>query len=120
MINPDYKRLLPKTVMYVVDGLGYLLFFWILPKKIDRTNVRSIVIVKFDQIGDTFMATPTIEAIRRHFPDAEITAFAAPWNEGVLVGNPHLTKLVVCNGVPNLQKAPRFSRFAPLKKIKYY
>jgi heptosyltransferase-2 len=56
---------------------------------------RRILIVRPDRIGDVVLATPTIRALRRSFPDAFIAALVRPATEAVLRHNPHLDVLLI-------------------------
>ncbi|MBU3675671.1 MAG: glycosyltransferase family 9 protein [Chitinophagaceae bacterium] len=56
---------------------------------------RKILIIRRDNIGDLVCTTPAIEALRTHFPNAEIGALVNSYNAGVLYGNPHLDRVFV-------------------------
>src|SRR5215213_4073486 len=46
-------------------------------------------------IGDVVFTTPAIRALRRHYPDAHITYVVEPEAAPVVLGNPHLTEVIV-------------------------
>ena len=50
--------------------------------------VRRIVVKCVNWVGDTILATPTIRALRRRFPGAQITVIARPWVAPLLRTNP--------------------------------
>ena len=50
----------------------------------------KILIIRRDNIGDLVCTTPAIAALRKHYPDAEITALVNSYNAEVLKGNPNL------------------------------
>ena len=49
-------------------------------------EVRSIVLLKVDHIGDLLLALPAIATLRRCWPDAAITLMCGPWNVPVARG----------------------------------
>jgi len=101
---PDYNNWLLRTTALFINAIGFVLFFWIFPKKIDKEKIKSILITKFDRIGDTFLATPTIEALRKLFPHVRIIFLAALWNKDILLENPNIDELKICEHAPNVQK----------------
>ena len=46
-------------------------------------NIKRILVLKLDHLGDFIMALPALRAVRRHFPAAHITLVVAGWNEGL-------------------------------------
>lgn len=51
-----------------------------------------IVIFLPNWVGDVVMATPTLRALRRHFPDAELIGVLRPYVADVLAGTPWLDR----------------------------
>lgn len=47
-------------------------------------QVRRILILKLDHIGDMLIAAPALMLIRNSFPDADVTLICAPWNAGLV------------------------------------
>jgi heptosyltransferase II len=56
---------------------------------------RRILVIRPDRIGDVALATPTIRALRRHFPDAFLAALIRPGTEPVLRHNPNLDAILI-------------------------
>lgn len=52
----------------------------------------KILLVRLRLIGDVVFTTPLISALRRRYPDAEITYVVEPSAAPVVLGNPHLTR----------------------------
>ena len=68
-------------------------------KEIDWKTVKRVLIVKLRSIGDTVLATPSISAIRRFLPDAQIDVLLEDWVAPVLEGLDGLTSVIpVGNG----------------------
>jgi ADP-heptose:LPS heptosyltransferase len=55
-------------------------------------DVRSLFVLRNNDIGDLLVVTPLFEALRRRFPEARIVAGVGSWNLPVLQHNPHLTE----------------------------
>ena len=54
--------------------------------RIDWSSVRSVLVVKLRSIGDTVLATPSLIALRRFLPDAQIDVLLEDWVAPVLEG----------------------------------
>jgi lipopolysaccharide heptosyltransferase II len=55
----------------------------------------QIILVRLRLIGDVVFTTPVIRALRRHFPDADLTYLVEPAAAPVVNFNPHLTKTLI-------------------------
>lgn len=56
---------------------------------------RRILVIRPDRIGDVVLATPTLRALRKSFPDAYIAALVRPATEPVLRHNPHCDDILI-------------------------
>jgi heptosyltransferase-3 len=54
---------------------------------VDWPQVKRILVVKLRSIGDTVLSTPSLFALRRHAPDAEIDVLLEDWVAPVLEGH---------------------------------
>jgi heptosyltransferase-2 len=59
-------------------------------RKIDRILIRST-----NWVGDAILTTPAIRAVRKNFPDAEVSILAKPWVAPVFYNNPDIDHLLV-------------------------
>ena len=59
------------------------------------SNIRKILIIRNDGIGDMLNSTPAIALLRRNYADAEITVLARPLNAPILVGNPDVDRVLI-------------------------
>jgi len=55
-------------------------------RSIDWSSVKRVLIVKLRSIGDTVLATPSLIALRRFLPDAQIDVLLEDWVAPVLDG----------------------------------
>lgn len=77
---------------------------------------RRILVVRPDHLGDLLFATPALHLLRRHHPDAQITALVGPWGEPVLAGNPDLDQVLTCP-FPGFTRQPKSSPWQPYRLL---
>ena len=59
------------------------------------SNINKILVVRNDGIGDLLNSTPAIALLHDNYPDAEICVLAHPLNAPVLIGNPHVNRVLI-------------------------
>jgi heptosyltransferase-2/heptosyltransferase-3 len=64
-------------------------------RAVPPTEIKSILVVRPDHLGDLLFATPALSRLRRAFPGARITALVGPWGRPMWEGNPDLDRLQV-------------------------
>ena len=57
--------------------------------------MRKVLLVRLRSIGDTVLATPSIFALKRFLPDAEIDILVEDWVAPVLDHHPHVNRVIV-------------------------
>ncbi len=57
--------------------------------------MKTFLIIQTAFIGDVILATPVLEKLRRHFPDAAIDILVRKGNEALLDGHPHLRRVLI-------------------------
>lgn len=60
-----------------------------------RSDIRKILLVRNDNIGDVVCTLPCIEAVRRNFPRAYIAVLVCRLAEEIVAGNPYVDKVYV-------------------------
>lgn len=113
----DYKNKSVRMVAEGVDFFGSIFGLFKKNKPLNKEDIKKIVILKFDRIGDTFLSLPTIEAIKKSYPNAKIIFFCAKWNKDVLDSNPFIDEIIVVDDLPNVQDSSILS-FLDRKLIK--
>lgn len=83
---------------------------------LDRSRVKSILVMTTTAIGDAAMSTPAIRAVRRNFPKARITALVSAAAREVLSGNACIDAFIKYPGRINLRYMYRLPGF--LKELK--
>jgi heptosyltransferase-2 len=78
--------------------------------------MKQFLIIQTAFIGDVILATPVIEKIKMHYPDAEIDFLLRKGNENLLDGHPHIRNLFILN-----KKEQKFRNvFQMIRKIRSY
>jgi heptosyltransferase-3 len=72
---------------------------------------RSILVIKFRNIGDVLLTTPVFTNLRAAYPDARICALVNSGTEEMLTGNPDIDRVFVYD-----RGAKQFSRIARLRE----
>lgn len=84
MTRYPFKKPWKRWSVAVFDAAGRVLFFlWHRLRRFpDLANIRRILVIRLDHIGDVVMSRPAVHALRKKFPHAEIhllvTADIAP------------------------------------------
>jgi len=63
-------------------------------KQVELPDSPRLLVMETGLIGELLMITPLLRAIGRAFPSADVTVMARPGSAPVLVGNPHVKKLL--------------------------
>ena len=58
-------------------------------------NIRKILIIRNDGIGDLLNSTPAITMLRQNYTGAEITVLVQPLSAPILVGNPDVDRVLI-------------------------
>jgi ADP-heptose:LPS heptosyltransferase len=70
-------------------------------------GVRRIAVLRCNALGDYLMATPALAALRRRFPQAELTLLGGVWHAEFLSGRPGpVDRVLVVPRVPGLAGQP--------------
>ena len=60
----------------------------------DWEQVRKILVIRLRSIGDTVLATPSLFALKRFLPNAEVDILVEDWVAPVLDEHPHVNKVI--------------------------
>lgn len=88
--------------------------------QLNRKNIRHLLIRSANWIGDAVMTTPAIRALRKNFPDAEISILSKPWVAPVFENSPYLDQ-VLCYDAEGRHRAVagKFRLARDLRKIPF-
>ena len=57
-------------------------------KEFDISEVKKVLFLRYDRIGDMVISTPVFRSIKESLPNVSISVLASPINVGVLANNP--------------------------------
>ncbi|MEK6940792.1 MAG: glycosyltransferase family 9 protein [Nanoarchaeota archaeon] len=98
-----------RTVFWYLDYIIWKIFSF--RKFKPQLKPKSILIIELKYIGDLIVSTPTISALKEHFPKAKIDIAVPVGMKDVLYNNPHLNKIIewnpknLPNSIPNYDLA---------------
>ncbi|MBI2101418.1 glycosyltransferase family 9 protein [Candidatus Woesearchaeota archaeon] len=69
-------------------------------KLIESSKINKILVVQLWGIGETVLVLPALEALRKNFPNAEITILATARNKDVFFGNKSIDRVCLINPNP--------------------
>lgn len=64
-------------------------------KKTGKDDIKNILIIRRNNIGDMICAIPALKTIRREFPQVHITVLADNTNAGIIEGASFIDKIIV-------------------------
>ena len=80
----------------VFDFIGSAVFY---PFGLKRAGlpekVRNILVIRPDGIGDVMFSTPLYEALKKRYPDANLTVLVSAYTKDILEMNPYVDNLLV-------------------------
>src|SRR5438270_1760046 len=72
-----------------------------------KDTLSRIAIFRALHLGDMLLAIPAIRAVRKHFPNAEITLITLPWAQQLEVRFPnYLDRVIEFPGFPGIREVP--------------
>lgn len=60
-------------------------------------DIKNILVIKLRHYGDVLLTIPTFKALRRHFPQARLTAVVNAGTDSMLAGHPAVDEILVYN-----------------------
>ena len=63
-------------------------------RKLDSGKIKRILIRSTNWVGDAMLTTPAVRAVRKNFPDAQISILAKPWVAPIFYNNPYLDHVI--------------------------
>lgn len=94
-----YMRQFIKQV-YLITRYIFLFPFLLFRKTIspEEENIKKILVLRYDRIGDMVLSTGAFKALRQKFPAAFITVLASERNKELIENDPHIDEILVYRG----------------------
>jgi heptosyltransferase II len=81
-------------------------------------DIKNILVIRLDRIGDMVMTTPVFRALKEKRPDARITVLTNPVNKNVVINNPFIDCILVYDREnKNKSLSSRLSFFKDVRKM---
>jgi len=61
----------------------------------EKNNVKKILLIRYEHIGDYSLTVPRIASIRKKFPDAKIDVVVGPWNKGFAEATHGINRIIL-------------------------
>jgi lipopolysaccharide heptosyltransferase II len=84
---------------FLLDLLGSIFFFplfFFRKKAFSKEEIKKILVIRLDRIGDVILSTPALRALRQSFPEAKIDLLVQEYTKDLVVNNPDVDKVLVC------------------------
>jgi len=62
--------------------------------RIEANQIKKILIIRPDAIGDCVLITPAISLVREKFPNSHIAVLCSPYTKGVFINNPDINEII--------------------------
>ncbi len=108
----DYKRNLYITAF--IDLIGNILFHY--KKNRALIDVKKILLIRLDHIGDVITSIPALRALRKNYPKAYITIIIRSLTKELLENCPYINEVIVYD--PLWYRGKKI--FSLLKHIKFF
>ncbi|MEW6009205.1 MAG: glycosyltransferase family 9 protein [Candidatus Omnitrophota bacterium] len=102
LIFKKFARRLKKAYYRILGFLGSVIFalgriLRLIPRirPYSTDEVRRILIIRMDRIGDVVLSTPTFKAVRQHFREAKIYILVRSYTKDLVIGNPDINKIII-------------------------
>ncbi len=82
-------------------------------------NIKKILIIKLDHVGDLIVSTPVISNLKLNFPQARLTVLVGSWNKPLVEDNPYVDEVITYDAITPFYKETTNSQHI-LQKIKFF
>lgn len=85
-----------EKLLYALNALTTQVYVWLKghPSEVKSEEIKHIVCVKLDEIGDMVTALHVFDLLKMRFPDAEITVVCKPFVGSLLSNNPSIQRVL--------------------------
>lgn len=80
------------------------------------SDIKKILVVKLDHIGDVLLSTPVIINLRLHYPYAHIAMLVGSWSKQAIERNPYIDE-ILCYDSPFFRRSGRGSTLKDVMQI---
>jgi ADP-heptose:LPS heptosyltransferase len=96
-----------RNILTHLDGI----VGWVKPVKKTMDRPKTMLIIRWDRIGDAVVTLPLIQALHQQYPDLGIDVLCSTHNAWVMEGYPGVRRVIPCPGVGFTYGANRLWRW---------
>jgi lipopolysaccharide heptosyltransferase II len=93
------KLFLKKSYLKARKNLLWPLLFLKKIQDISKEEIRNILFLRHDRIGDMVLSTAALRSLKKAYPEARITVLASERNQEILTHNPHVDEILIYQGI---------------------
>lgn len=93
------KKLLKKNYLVIRNALLSPFLVFRSTVHPDKNDLRNILFLRHDRVGDMVLSTPVFKALKRSFPAARLTVLASEANKAIIENNPNVDEIIVYEGI---------------------
>jgi predicted lipopolysaccharide heptosyltransferase III len=82
------------------------------PARWDWNAVKRVLVIRLRSIGDTVLATPSLFALKRFLPEAQVDILVEDWVAPLLTDHPHVDNVIV------LERGGFMTRFGVARELR--
>lgn len=75
-----------------------------------KEDISKILFIRIDRIGDLVLSVPTIKAIKKAFPSAQLSVMTSHSNHSILMNNPYVDAVIMCDSREGIKEKINFLR----------
>ena len=90
-----FKNKRTLRIIKFIDTVGYILSGVFPPAKINTTEIKKILLIRLDHIGDCILTTPAIRYLRKKFPDAHISMLVNTVSAEIIKSDPSINEFIM-------------------------
>jgi len=84
-------------IIKIIDCMGDTIFFYKKRKKFNKENIKKILVVRLDHIGDMVLLSSFLRNLKNNFPNSEITVLCRKMTNDVLECIPYIDTIQILN-----------------------
>jgi lipopolysaccharide heptosyltransferase II len=106
-----YRTLLKRLYLFVRGLLLFLPGLFSRHRTLHREDIKRILLLRHDRVGDMVLSTPLFRALKTHYPGVSIVVVASESNHEVLKNNPWIDEILIYRGILHFMRAVREKKF---------
>lgn len=84
-------------VIKIIDFIGDTIFFYNKRKNFNKENIKKILVIRLDHLGDMILLSSFLRNLKNNFPNSEITVLCREMTKDVLECIPYIDNIQILN-----------------------